>query len=87
MSAPCPALGFRLRLLDADSATRQEAGRALRRLLDAEGMTGVLAAGGEWIVRRDGSQATEADRTLVERWLAARGTRASVGPIVDLDDA
>lgn len=87
MSAPCPALGFRLRLLDADAATMRAVARALHELLDAQGLAAVVAPGGEWIVRREGSQTTEADRELVERWLSARGdVRASVGPVVDLGD-
>lgn len=87
MSAPCPALGFRIRLVGAESAIREEVGRALRAVLDAEGLEVAVVTGGEWIVRREGSQTTEADRALVERWLAARpDVRSTVGPLVDLSD-
>lgn len=92
MSAPCPILGFIILIELRDSADDAHADAlraALGELLESNGLT--LAGGGRrrsrFVVRREGSQATEADRRLVEGWAAERGDVASVtvSDLVDLD--
>ena len=94
MSAPCPILGFtiQIELHDFIDDSRGEALRtALEELLESNGLT--MAGGGRrrsrFVVRREGSQATEADRRLVLAWAAERGEVAdvSVSDLIDLNPA
>lgn len=94
MSAPCPILGFtiQIELRDSIDDSRGEALRtALEELVESNGLT--MAGGGRrrsrFVVRREGSQATEADRRLVLAWAAERGEVAdvSVSDLIDLNPA
>lgn len=97
MSAPCPQYGFRARLF-VDARLNGEARRALRaRLytdaLDALGLVCDDEADDDveaWrTIRRDGSQATDADREAMRACAASQmGVMAvDVGPLVDLSPA
>jgi uncharacterized protein YggL (DUF469 family) len=94
MSAPCPILGFTIliELRDGAADARGEALRsALGALLEANGLT--MACDGRrrarLEVRRDGGQATDADRQLVASWAAEHDDVASVSvsELVDLNPA
>jgi uncharacterized protein YggL (DUF469 family) len=73
MSGACPVFGFSVRMALRDGV-ESDVGDAivddLVRLLEANG----LSMGGagdrerEFVVTRDGTQATDADRQLVQRW-------------------
>jgi len=94
--------GFRVFIRPAPAAP--EAGRVdvgavaddLAALLDANDLVAAGgrargdAAGGtrEYVVTRDGSQATDADRTLVREWAARWRTRAAIeiGDLIDLQE-
>jgi uncharacterized protein YggL (DUF469 family) len=91
LSAPCPILGFTvlIELRDSVADARGEALRsALGALLESNGLT--MVGGGRrrarLEVRREGSQATEADRRIVAAWAAERGDVASVSvsELIDL---
>lgn len=94
MSAPCPILGFTV-LIDlrapADESRARDLKRSLAELLESHGL--VSSGGGRrqllFVVGREGSQATEAERQLVERW--ADGWRdaaaITVSDLVDLSAA
>jgi hypothetical protein len=90
MSAPCPTLGFvvaitpRSGVAEGESAPIDE----LARLLEANGLTMGLGAGPhEYVVSRDGSQATSLDRELVLEWGRhwARQASVTVSDIVDVN--
>ena len=94
LSAPCPILGFTvlIELHDSVDDARGEALRsALAELLETNGLT--MEGGGRrrsrFVVRREGSQATEADRRLVTAWSAERSDVAgiSVSELMDLNPA
>ena len=94
MSAPCPILGFTVRVDLHESAASQR--EALTEALTALLATthGLVASGGGhrqllFIVTREGSQATEAERQLVERWAAEWNQVATiaVSDLVDLSPA
>ena len=93
MSAPCPILGFTVRVdLHESAASQREAlTEALTALLATQGL--VASGGGHrqllFIVTREGSQATEAERQLVERWAAEWNQVATiaVSDLVDLSPA
>jgi uncharacterized protein YggL (DUF469 family) len=94
LSAPCPILGFTIQIELRDSVDDSR-GAALRAALDelveSNGLT--MAGGGRrrsrFVVRREGSQATEADRRLVLTWAAERSEVADVrvSELVDLNPA
>jgi uncharacterized protein YggL (DUF469 family) len=93
MSSACPILGFTVMLDLHPSSAEAEAdaiAESLARLLEAQGMT--MRGGGAGRrrieVRREGSQATDADRRLVLDWAAelAHVARVAVSEIVDLSD-
>jgi uncharacterized protein YggL (DUF469 family) len=94
MSAPCPILGFTV-LIDlheaADEAQVEALTQSLMELLAAHGL--VSSGGGRrqmlFVVGREGSQATEAERQIVERWAAEWNHLASiaVSDLVDLSPA
>lgn len=94
VSAPCPVLGFTILIELQDSAddSRGEAlRRALAELLETNGLA--MVGGGRrrarFEVRREGSQATEADRRLVTAWGAEQAdvARISVSDLIDLNPA
>ena len=91
MSAPCPILGFMLSLtfdVDTSDAERDAMLDDLIAILDRQG----LAAQGhrgrtmELSVRRDGSQATDADRAILHDWAARWDpwVAVEIGDIMDL---
>jgi len=94
MSAPCPILGFTV-LADlrasVEEAQGEEMVRALMELLATHGL--VAIGGGRrqllFTVSREGSQATEAERQLVQRWAAEWSSVAAitVSDLVDLSPA
>ena len=94
MSAPCPMLGFTV-LIDLHDAVDESRSavlsRTLTELLDAHGL--VASGGGRrqmlFVVSRDGSQATEAERALVQRWASEWRDEAAitVSDLVDLSPA
>ena len=94
MSAPCPILGFTV-LVDLHESVEESRGEAL-----TQALTELLAAqdlessgGGRrqllFVVSRDGSQATEAERRLVESWASEWSDVAAitVSDLVDLSAA
>ena len=94
MSAPCPILGFTV-LVDlhesAEDSQAEALTRALTELLAAQGLE---ASGGGprqrlFVVSREGSQATEAERELVESWASEWSDVAdiTVSDLVDLSAA
>ncbi|MFL5617980.1 MAG: 50S ribosome-binding protein YggL [Gemmatimonadaceae bacterium] len=94
MSAPCPILGFTVLIDLRETADESQAGaltQALTELLAAQGL--VSSGGGRrqllFVVGREGSQATEAERQLVERWAAewSHVAAITVSDLVDLSPA
>lgn len=94
MSAPCPILGFTIRA-DLDESARESQGAALAQsLTELLATHGLVASGGGrrqllFIVSREGSQATESERQLVERWAAewSQVAAITVSDLVDLSPA
>ena len=94
MSAPCPILGFTV-LIELHDSVADSRGDALRsslgELLESNGLT--MTGGGRrrsrFDVRREGSQATEADCRLVAAWATERADVATVrvSELVDLNPA
>lgn len=91
MSAPCPMFVFSVSIvprpradgLEADAVTRQ-----LFSLLDANGLTAereLAACGLKFVISREGTQATQADRELVMSW-ANRWREMAVIAVGDLSD-
>jgi uncharacterized protein YggL (DUF469 family) len=97
MAAPCPVLGFVVRMELAPHLGADPRGERWGVLWDAwivllEGR-GLSCGGGggdvlEYVVTSDAAQATESDRAAVRDWLGARDDLRtwSVGELVDLDD-
>ena len=94
MSAPCPLLGFTV-LVDLHESTQESQAeaiaQALTELLAAQGLES--SGGGRrqllFVVSREGSQATEAERQLVESWASEWSAVAdiTVSDLVDLSAA
>ena len=94
MSAPCPILGFTV-LVDlhesADESLAEAITQALTELLAAQGLE--ASGGGRrqrlFVVSREGSQATEAERRLVQGWASKWKDVAeiTVSDLVDLSTA
>ena len=94
MSAPCPILGFTV-LVDlresAEEAQGETLSQSLTELLAAQGLES--SGGGRrqllFVVSHEGSQATEAERQLVERWAAEWSDVAAitVSDLLDLSAA
>jgi hypothetical protein len=88
MSAPCPSLCFVVTVRVGEHAPTADALRLLAdfsRLLDANGLS-VRTLGLEHVVCREGSQATDSDRSLVRLWAGqwAAVADVDVGDIVDM---
>jgi uncharacterized protein YggL (DUF469 family) len=91
VSAPCPSLGFTVAMTFDAAASEAERDTVIDDLIATLEQNGLSAAGRgdqamEFVVRRDGSQTTDADRTVVEDW-AERWTgrvAADVGALADL---
>ena len=94
MSAPCPILGFTV-LVDLHESAEDSQGEALARALaELLAAQGLEASGGGrrqqlFVVSREGSQATEAERQLVESWASEWSDVAdiTVSDLVDLSAA
>jgi uncharacterized protein YggL (DUF469 family) len=94
MSAPCPILGFTVLVDLHESVEESQADvltQALTELLAAQGLES--SGGGRrqrlFVVSREGSQATEAERQLVESWASEWRDVAdiTVSDLVDLGAA
>ena len=94
MSAPCPILGFTVLIDLREPADEAQAGAltlSLSQLLATQGL--VSNGGGRrqllFVVGREGSQATEAERQLVARWAAEWRDAAAitVSDLVDFSSA
>ena len=93
MSAPCPILSFTVLVALRESGDSQAAAitQSLRELLAAQGLES--SGGGRrqllFVVSREGSQATEAERQLVESWASEWSDVAdiTVSDLVDLSAA
>ena len=94
MSAPCPILGFTVLVDLHESAEETQAGALTQSLAELLASQGLVSSGGGrrqllFVVGREGSQATEAERQLVERWAAEWRDAAAitVSDLVDLSPA
>ena len=94
MSAPCPILGFTVLIDLHESAGEARAGALTQSLAELLASQGLVSSGGGrrqllFVVGREGSQATEAERQLVERWADDWRDSAAitVSDIVDLSPA
>jgi uncharacterized protein YggL (DUF469 family) len=94
MSAPCPILGFTVLVDLHESAEESQAGALTQSLAELLASQGLVSSGGGrrqllFVVGREGSQATEAERELVERWAAEWRDAAAitVSDLVDLSPA
>jgi uncharacterized protein YggL (DUF469 family) len=94
MSAPCPILGFTV-LVDlrgpAEESQRGALTQSLAELLASQGLVSSGGGGRQllFVVGREGSQATEAERQLVQRWAEewSHVAAISVSDLVDLSRA
>jgi uncharacterized protein YggL (DUF469 family) len=94
MSAPCPMLGFTV-LIDLHDAVDESRSVALTQTLtELLAAHGLVASGGGrrqmlFVVSREGSQATETERELVQRWASGWSDEAAitVSDLVDLSPA
>jgi uncharacterized protein YggL (DUF469 family) len=93
MSAPCPALGFVITVALRSSTGEADIDALVDDLIDFLESHGLQTGGAgdrtfEFVVNREGGQATDADRALVRDWAARWADHAEirVGDIVDLGD-
>ena len=94
MSAPCPILGFTVLVDLRESVDEPEAETLTQSLTDLLAAQGLESSGGGrrqqlFVVSREGSQATEAERQLVESWASEWSDVAeiTVSDLVDLSTA
>jgi len=94
MSAPCPILGFTVLVDLRDSTEEWQGGELTRTLTDLLAAQGLVASGGGgrqllFVVSREGSQATEAERQLVQSWAREWSSVAdiTVSDLLDLSPA
>ena len=94
MSAPCPILGFTVLVDLRESVDEPEAEALTQSLTDLLAAQGLESSGGGrrqllFVVSREGSQATEAERQLVESWASEWSAVAdiTVSDLVDLSAA
>lgn len=84
MSAPCPILGFVVRV--APSRETQAILADLRALLDATGLgTDASIDATSLPIYREGSQATDADRQIIREWAEHRAVDVEVSDLIDLN--
>jgi len=90
MTAPCPILGFTI-TITLHTAEREKILASLVELLDRNDLTGAVRGNRvvDVVVRREGSQATDADRALVRTWATdwSTGAQIAIGDVVDLTSA
>jgi uncharacterized protein YggL (DUF469 family) len=92
MSAPCPVLGFIIRVALDDSTTEADVDAVVDDLMAFLENHGLVGAGEgartlEFVVHRDGTQADDRDREMVREW-SQRWTSSAVievGPLTDLN--
>jgi uncharacterized protein YggL (DUF469 family) len=93
MSAPCPEFGFVLTANVRDDAPDARVGALIDDLIELLEAHGLTTAGGgnrllEYVISREGSQATDADRQLVAAWTNRWDDVATftVSDLVDLNE-
>jgi uncharacterized protein YggL (DUF469 family) len=93
MSAPCPALGFVITVALRANIGEADIDVLVDDLIDFLESHGLQTGGAgdttlEFVVTREGGQATDADRAAVREWAARWSDHAeiSVGDVVDLGD-
>jgi uncharacterized protein YggL (DUF469 family) len=92
MSAPCPSFAFTVTMAPRDDVSTAERDAMvlefveLAELYDLTAWPGGVGAVLEYVVRREGSQATDADRRVVRDWSRRWAARATivVGDLVDV---
>jgi hypothetical protein len=83
MSAPCPVLGFIVRLKAEDAVGILA---DLHALLDANGLaTDRSLNARELPIYRDGSQATDGDRQIIQEWAKRCAVDVEVSDLIDLN--
>ena len=94
MSAACPILGFTVRIGLRESAPESQGAALTQSFTELLATHELVASGGGrrqllFIVSREGSQATEAERRLVEDWASGWSDVAdiAVSDLVDLSPA
>jgi hypothetical protein len=88
VSGACPVLGFVVDIRvrgDAPDARASAVARELLRLLESNGLVADRRGDRTYVVSRDGSQATDADRQLVAQWAGGWRDAAEIA-ISDLMD-
>jgi uncharacterized protein YggL (DUF469 family) len=92
MSAPCPAFGFTIHIELDPTVSDRQADVITDDLIELLERNGLMTGGGgdrvlEFVVSREGSQATHADRELLIEWARQWVSQAtiSVGDLVDLN--
>ncbi|MGH7616936.1 MAG: 50S ribosome-binding protein YggL [Gemmatimonadaceae bacterium] len=91
MSAPCPTFGFIVRVTGTSPASAAELDALRDDLVETLEANGLVMTGGgrqtlEFVVSREGAQATDRDRILVLEWAGRFGRTAAidVSDLVDL---
>jgi YggL 50S ribosome-binding protein len=89
MSAPCPVFGFHVSVDVSTGGDARALWRELEALLESRGLMYVedaVVGASERVVQSESSQATDADRDAVDRWLSEREDvdGFDVGEIEDL---
>jgi uncharacterized protein YggL (DUF469 family) len=94
MSAPCPTFGFVVHVRLRDSRTEADSdalGDSLIELLEANGLEMGAGSGRtlQYVVSREGGQATHADRELVLEWAGQWSSIAEIeiSDLIDLQQA
>jgi uncharacterized protein YggL (DUF469 family) len=90
MSAPCPVFGFVVHATLHEGSPDDAADDLRNDFIEMLESNGLMTGGGghrtlEFVVNREGGQATNADRELVAAW-AARWTRVATIAVSDLTD-
>ena len=90
MSAACPVFGFIVYARLRPTVTDVEAGALREDFIELLDTNGLFTSRGaerefEYVVQREGDQATDADRQLVQRW-AGRWASAADFVVSDLRD-
>jgi uncharacterized protein YggL (DUF469 family) len=94
MSAPCPVLGFSIRVSLLDATTDADADAIVDDLMAFLENHGLVGAGEGartllFVVHRDGTQADDTDRAMIREWSKRWTGNAAidVGPLTDLNPA
>ncbi len=88
MSATCPEYAFEIELSSDNGEETANQERALVRIMERQGLLVSFRypGGRRFVVVREGSQATEADRETLRQWAGSQHPPIDVviGPLVDL---